>query len=606
MRNIAGLVALTAFLAACNTAPIPEADDLPNPSAFGRSLSGLAAQATTKNSKLSTELRLLGGAGAGLRSQSASAGFVTVDVLSNEPETLLAQLRGLGLRNGSVFEGTVSGRLPINALSKLEGMANVRFARQSRAVRNATSQGIVVSQGDKAQASDVARARYGVSGRGVKVGVLSDSYDQYDAATYGPPRTTAAQDIANGDLPAAGVEVIEDLTEPGSDEGRAMLQIVHDVAPDAPLAFATAFTGEAGFANNIIRLADAGSRVIVDDISYLFAPMFQDGIVAQAVDRVTARGVTYFSSAGNRAKQSYEAPFRKSGTIIPDVGELHDFKPGAGVDGLMRFSIPAGGEMLLVFQWDEPFASVSRNGRGSKSDLDMYVFDDAGNLIPPDPANNVFSVSTDSNIDADPVEAVLIPNPSATAINVNVLITLFAGKAPDRIKWVDFGNALPLEFDTQSPTTYGHSNSRGAAAVGAARYDRTPAFGQNPPLLQSFSARGGTPILRNKNGGPTFEIRPKPLFVGPNCADTSFFFIFTPDFDGTGFPNFCGTSASAPHAAGVAALILERYRLNPLVVQGLMAATAINMDRPGFDFDTGFGLIQADRAVGVLSGGWGR
>jgi hypothetical protein len=56
----------------------------------------------------------------------------------------------------------------------------------------------------------------------------------------------------------------------------------------------------------------------------------------------------------------------------------------------------------------------------------------------------------------------------------------------------------------------------------------------------------------------------------------------------------------------VAALILERYRLNPLVVQGLMAATAINMDRPGFDFDTGFGLIQADRAVGVLSGGWGR
>ena len=81
-------------------------------------------------------------------------------------------------------------------------------------------------------------------------------------------------------------------------------------SPPAPLAFQTA-RGQASFAQGIIDLADAGAKVIIDDVLYFAEPMFQDGIVAQAVDLVKARGVSYFSAAGNDGRQSYESPFRR-------------------------------------------------------------------------------------------------------------------------------------------------------------------------------------------------------------------------------------------------------------------------------------------------------
>ena len=64
-----------------------------------------------------------------------------------------------------------------------------------------------------------------------------------------------------------------------------MAQIVHDLAPGADLAFATAFNGEIAFANNIRNSAAAGAEVIVDDVFYPEEPFFQDGPIAVAVER---------------------------------------------------------------------------------------------------------------------------------------------------------------------------------------------------------------------------------------------------------------------------------------------------------------------------------
>src|SRR5262249_48758162 len=152
----------------------------------------------------------------------------------------------------------------------------------------------------------------------------------------------------------------------GTDEGRAMLQIVHDVAPGAGLSFATAFAGMASFAANIRALAGAGARVIVDDVIYFGEPLFQDGVIAQAVDSVAANGVAYFSAAGNYARQSYDHTF-VAGSSFP-VGAFgsgflggiaHDFGGGTV---FQRITVPAGASFLLVLQWDAPFFSVGGTG----------------------------------------------------------------------------------------------------------------------------------------------------------------------------------------------------------------------------------------------------
>jgi hypothetical protein len=181
------------------------------------------------------------------------------------------------------------------------------------------------------------------------------------------------------------------------------------------------------------------------------------------------------------------------------------------------------------------------------------------------------------------------------------MITQFDGPNPQLIKYVQFGggNVTINEFNTRSSTLYGHNNAAGAAAVGAAFYSETPEFGVSPPLLEPFSSAGPTPILFNTAGNRLAipQMRLKPEIVAPDGTNTTFF-IPGRDVEPDGFPNFFGTSAAAPHAAAVAALLRQAFpTLSPAQVYTLLESTAIDMGPPGFDNDSGFGLIQADAAL---------
>ena len=159
-----------------------------------------------------------------------------------------------------------------------------------------------------------------------------------------------------------------------------MLQIVHDVAPGASLAFASAFNGLASFATNIQSLAAAGAKVIVDDALYFAEPFFQDGIIAQAVNSVVSGGVAYFSAAGNQGRHSYESAFRAGNVFaqgaIPSApgappffgGTAHDFDPGGGTDVFQRITLPPGAGFIMSFQWDSPaFSRKWRAGIAQRS-----------------------------------------------------------------------------------------------------------------------------------------------------------------------------------------------------------------------------------------------
>lgn len=164
------------------------------------------------------------------------------------------------------------------------------------------------------------------------------------------------------------------------------------------------------------------------------------------------------------------------------------------------------------------------------------------------------------------------------------------------------------ELATNSGTIYGHANAFGAETVGAAAYFQTPAFGVAPPLLEPSSSAGTTPLLFTTTGMPTLNARADtPEVVGPDNVNTTFFGGSDIPDPGDGsdtdtFPNFRGTSAAAPHVAGVAALMRQvSASSSPATVYSALEATAIDIGAPGFDNDTGFGLVQAVAAVCSLT-----
>src|SRR5581483_9362827 len=193
-----------------------------------------------------------------------------------------------------------------------------------------------------AQAMNVAgAAALGATGAGIKIGILSDSFNLLGGA---------AADMADGALPAAGVSVLAEGSS-GADEGRAMAEIVHSIAPGAQLLFATAEGGEQAFANNITALVNAGAKIIVDDISYFAEPFYQDGgPIDQAIEAAAARGVQFFTSAGNDANNYLEAGFSPISTVLPGTSQQVVAENFGGGRAVQSVTIGAGASITFDLQ----------------------------------------------------------------------------------------------------------------------------------------------------------------------------------------------------------------------------------------------------------------
>ena len=599
-----------------------------------------------------------------VQTAAGAAPLVLIDAVTiGDPQQLKAALLALGLQRPSVYSNDVGGWLPVSQLGAATARAEVHSIRAAMA---RTRTGAVTSQGDYVQHSAALRSSNLLTGAGVTVGVLSDSFDCYavyaannvpasGAAGYASNGflATAATDVSTGDLPST-VNVLEEAEAgnggclnygapsqlPFTDEGRAMLQIVHDVAPGASLAFYTGDNSEADFANGIGVLAapvsagGAGAKVIADDLGYFDEPFFQDGIVAQAVDAVEANGVAYFSAAGNDGTLAYDntAPsFATLSTSTPNAGELllNFAAPGATVATSLPITIASmvpGEFVAIVVEWDQPYVTGAPNSGGATSQIDVCLIGTGPDEIT-DYDNNPANCSGPNAVGSDSYQVMIVGNPASAsgntaAENLTIQVGLAGGtKAPGRIKVVvedDGAGSTINAFQTNTATLQGHPGAAGAAAVGAAFFFNTPACGLTPAQLESFSAEGGAPILFDSTGTRLTApvVRQKPDFVGPDGVNNTFigFTLASDGFPGgtlntsnascqndTNYPNFFGTSAATPHAASIAALMLQANpALTPTQIYQALQNSALPMATPAPYYQSGYGFIQADAAFALL------
>ncbi len=497
-----------------------------------------------------------------------------------ESVAAVGALEDAGASIGAVYpdERLVVARVPVGRLKAVAALGVVEDVQPI--LGGITQVGSVTSGGVGALNVGEAREMFGLTGAGVKVAVISD----------GTGGLADAQ--ASDDLPAE-VEQCGLNTNSGA-EGTAMLEIVHDLAPDADLAFCPAFgNGELGLSEAILFLANdafggAGADVIVDDVAFLTEPYFEDGPVAQAVDAAADGGTAYFSSAGNSATSHYERPYFD---VVPgDQGfplNVHDFGQAAGLGSDIDWNGVVAGEgnfFAAFLQWTEPFGAAS-------SDYDLYLFDRNGfpagdptgdfpvgglGLSPQDgddaPLEVAFVVNNNSTQPADPIE---------TALPFFIVIDRFDGEEEELLE-MNFNGFFGLNpvYNVAKGSVWGHAAARGAQAVAAIDVN-------DPGLddIEPFSSRGPARIFF-----PEFEARQKPDMTAVDGVQVT---------GAGGFPSvFFGTSAAAPHAAAVAALLQEADpSLGSEETESVLGSTARDRGAPGFDFVFGAGLIDAFAAA---------
>lgn len=481
---------------------------------------------------------------------------------------------------------TVRARLRLSDLEALAALGEVRMIREAvPAITNATN----VSEGDKAHGADQARGAYGATGAGVKVCALSDGVN------------SLATVQASGDLPP-NVDVLPGQAGSG-DEGTAMLEIIHDLAPAATLGFATAFNGEGSFAQNIRDLAASGCNIIVDDVFYFDESPFQDGPVAQAVNDVTASGVLYFSSAGNSGNLTdgtsgtWEGDFKASTlanpTPLAGVGPLHDF--GNGGQSVQITGSSNSGATLI---WAE---SYDLSGGIASTDYDLYVLNST--------LTSVLSASTNRQNGAGgddvPYERV-----GSVSNGNRIVISRFATgstSTPPAIHLSTLRGRIDPAVATAG-TIGGHSstqNGYGVAATpaGPAVFNSVPPVGPYPNQFtsgnasESFSSDGPRRVILSPTGveltpgNRTFSggvVRQQPIITAADGVSTA----------APGFNPFFGTSAAAPHAAAIAALLKSGLpSLTPAQVRTALTSTAIDIEAPGVDRTTGYGIVMPTPAL---------
>ncbi len=475
-------------------------------------------------------------------------------VYSADKEKLAGDILGLGGKIDLISErmSLIQAWVPhaaIEALAEKEYVRDIRFPDYAL-----NEMGSVTSEGDAVLRADVVRFHQH-DGSNIKVGAISNGINGivYSRLTGDiPAEYEALSARSDGDLYSGA-------------EGLAMMEIVHDLAPGASLAFSNC--GTSAEMLNAIQILDENFNcdIIVDDIVFPGEPWFEEGPIAQKMNEINAKGKLYVCSAGNAANDKYyEGDF--SG-VVRSVGvssrEVHDFS-GDG-DWRMEIRVSPYSQAWLVLQWNDQFGL-------SGNDYDLLILDSTG--------SSIYTQATRwQNGNDDPIEFCSIYNSSDYSQNYYAVFEKYSG-AERRLKFFVYNGAYLREYSTETGCIIANHLARDAVACGAIDH-------ASPNVIESFSSRGPVRI-----DFPSLEYRAKPDICGIDGVVVTGNGGFT--------RHFYGTSAAAPHVAALAALLWSsNTSLSNTEVKNMLLNNAEDLGSTGYDYIYGHGRADAYRALGL-------
>lgn len=480
----------------------------------------------------------------------------------------------------------------VDAVGTLPWVAAVRPTESTPPdVGSFESEGVQLHRADAAQAA-------GFNGAGVTVGVISDGV------------SNLAQAQTLGELPSS----VNNLGTGSGNEGTAMLEIVHDMAPAAGLAFQATGGGVAAHVAAQNNLAANGADLITEDIPFDSEPAFQKGLAASNAETLAAAGTWVTSSAGNLA--SSHAPrvlATGTGTTPDGVPSGGNFGacpnvPGntvafAGGDTTFDVQVGGGATIGTVLQWSEPRAIFPTAGAGGFTNLDLYLLNAAGTDC------LASSTSAQGGGSGDTIEQLSWTNPSATtAANAKLVVDVAGQTGAKATPTIDlrFRGAGAVDTPVRAGSLNPDSNytddatSAGAVNAGASTNPATVGVegfsGGGPVQLRSTTVCSGSypcpasaPVGQNQSvAGGAGRTAIAPTYAsadGVSVSGAGGFGAGSCPATTQGDCRFFGTSAATPSAAGVAALALEAAggpgTVTPAQLTAILAASAVDRTDSG-------------------------